>query len=211
MWSDLVDGYFNTNWLLRRLVTDRADRPTETRPDSGRDGRPAQDDGDGSAGRSDILINRRTSLAALGTSVIAPAVATGDARAADQGYGAGGYGNGGYGDPANDGTDEEEPDAVPQIVRLAGEDASNSKNPHADVSIEWEASLADGELHSAELTASDVTGEVLSWTYDLNGPSAERSESERIKHGGGTTYTVELTVYSDHGTSESEQTTFDAP
>lgn len=101
--------------------------------------------------------------------------------------------------------------ALPEISVLRADDVSNPKNPHVDVSIQWGASIPEGELAAAKLTVSDESGDVLSWTYDLAGQTAERSESDRIKHGakgrkGSSSYVVELSVQSGHGTSTSAQT-----
>lgn len=111
--------------------------------------------------------------------------------------------------------DEEAPDAVPDIESISAEDTSNPRNPHVDATIEWQASIEDGELDAAELTVSDPDGDVLSWKYDLDGQTAERSEEERIHHGAGrhgdsVTYTVDLTVYSNHDTNETTLTTFES-
>ncbi len=111
--------------------------------------------------------------------------------------------------------EESAPDTVPEIQKLIAEDISNPRNPHVDASIEWQATIEDGELDAAELTVSDSDGVVLSWEYDLNGQTAERSEEERIQHGAGqrgssVQYTVELIVHSNHGTTESEIITFES-
>lgn len=98
----------------------------------------------------------------------------------------------------------------PEILRLVAEDTSNPLDPHADVSVTWEATLDDGDLRSAELTVSNATGVVRRWTYDLDGQTVDESENERLHRGGGESYTVELTVYSEHGTSETEQEIFEA-
>ena len=110
----------------------------------------------------------------------------------------------------DDGDGEDQLDSDPEIVELKVEDTSNSRNPHVDVTIEWEASIEEGELGAAEVTVSDSDGEVLSWEYDLSGQTAERSEEERIHHGSGETYTVKLTVHSGHDTTESERITIES-
>ncbi len=104
--------------------------------------------------------------------------------------------------------EEEELDAVPEILRLDVEDISNPRNPHVDISIEWQAAIDEGELDSAEMLLYGTDSGAFTWNYDLSGQSAERSETERIHRGSGETYTVYLTVYSGHDTSESEYTTF---
>ena len=99
-------------------------------------------------------------------------------------------------------------DADPQIVKLDAEDTSNSNNPHVDASIEWQATIDEGELDAAMLMISDSSGVIISQrNYSLSGQTAERSKTKRIHRGSGETYTVELTVYSAHETAEFERTT----
>lgn len=109
----------------------------------------------------------------------------------------------------------EEPEAAPEIDHLVAEDRSNPKNPHVEASADWAASIAEGELDAAKLTISDSKGEIRSWSYNLSGQTANRSETEQIKHGSGkggrsVTYTVELSVRSGHDTIAVKETTFDA-
>lgn len=101
-----------------------------------------------------------------------------------------------------------DPDADPVIPVLTAEDTSNHRNPHVDASIDWTATIEEGELEAAELSLYDSEGEVLSWRYDLSGQTAEGSENERIKHGNGETFTAELSVYSAHGTTQSRSDDF---
>ena len=112
----------------------------------------------------------------------------------------------------DDDGDEKEPseddlEAVPEITELRAEDVSNPRNPHVDAEVEWVATIEEGELAAAELTISDADGVVVSEEYDLDGQTAERTEEERIKHGSGETYSVELTVHSAHDTTETDETT----
>lgn len=168
----------------------------------------AEDDESSSAVER-LSLERRKVLATMGAIVVTPVAAVRNASAASDGYGATAYGDGTYGDSTSSG--DNEPTAAPQIGRIDASDTSNPKNPHAEVVVDWTASITEGELDSATLTVTDSTGVVRSWTYELSGQSVAHSESHRIKHGGGTTYTVDLTVDSAHGTSQSARTTFSAP
>lgn len=107
--------------------------------------------------------------------------------------------------PADEEPSEEEPgtddpESDPVIVDLSGRDTSNPRNPHADIQVEWEAAIDDGELSAATVEISNWQGTLHTCEYTLSGQTAERSHTERIKFGGGDIYTIELTVESEHDT-----------
>lgn len=82
-------------------------------------------------------------------------------------------------------------------------------NPHAQLRAEWVVSDEDGNLETVEFSVEDERGsEVESTTVSVGGSSASDTESFKITHGAGETYTCRITVVdSDSQTDSSADST----
>lgn len=87
----------------------------------------------------------------------------------------------------------------------------DTPSPHAKFSVSWEASDADGNLDSAELTLFDDTDNETeaSETIDISGGSASGTTELKAKHddGSGNEYTVELLVTDTESATDSDSAT----
>lgn len=94
-------------------------------------------------------------------------------------------------------------------VLAAAEDSP--PNPHAEVSVDWAVSDADGDLSTVSVTVTDSWGgTVASETEAVTGASASGSFYSKIKHGAGETYTVTVTVTDAGGRTTTDSTTVGA-
>lgn len=94
-------------------------------------------------------------------------------------------------------------------VLAAAEDSP--PNPHAEVSVDWAVSDADGDLSRVSVTVTDSWGgTVASETEAVTGASASGSFYSKIKHGAGETYTVTVTVTDAGGRTTTASTTVGA-
>ncbi|MFB6309788.1 MAG: S8 family serine peptidase [Salinirussus sp.] len=80
---------------------------------------------------------------------------------------------------------------------------ADSPNPHAEITVDWEVSDADGDL--ATVTSELDSGHTTS--SSIGGTSASGRHDYKIKHGGGQSYTVTLTVSDESGLSTSDSKT----
>ena len=72
---------------------------------------------------------------------------------------------------------------------------AGSPNPHAELSVDWAVSDADGDLASGLVVVLDASGSTVSTTrLAVSGSSAAGRETIKIKHGGNTTYEVRIDV-----------------
>lgn len=81
-------------------------------------------------------------------------------------------------------------------------------NPHAEMTVDWTVSDPDGDLSSVEIEVFNNAGLLVdSATANVSGSSASGSDRFKIKHGGRTVYTVDITVIDGRGnrTSRSQQ------
>lgn len=94
---------------------------------------------------------------------------------------------------------------VPPTIDQFDVSERGSPNPHAEISVDWQVSDADGDLDAVEIVLTDESGrQVDSATSSVSGASASGSESFRIKQGGGTTYGCTITVTDAASQSSSE-------
>jgi subtilisin len=109
---------------------------------------------------------------------------------------------------ADDG--ESDTGAVVSFTTASGPDidsfsaSGGSRGPHADISADWAVSDDQGDLDSVTVEILDGGSVVESTTTSVSGSSASGSESFEIKHGGGTSYDIRLTVTNTDGTSTSD-------
>lgn len=90
-------------------------------------------------------------------------------------------------------TAEEEPAIDGFDVSEAG-----SPNPHAEISVDWVVSDADGDLSAVSVWIDDTSGTtVKSSKTSIGGSSASGADSFKIKHGDGEVYDVTLRVADD--------------
>lgn len=80
-------------------------------------------------------------------------------------------------------------------------------NPHAELSVDWAVSDADGDLDATTVTVRDDRGRVVErWTSDGYGGADSGSEYAKLKHGAGERYTVAVTVTDHAGHTTTERT-----
>lgn len=91
-------------------------------------------------------------------------------------------------------------DSSPVINRLSVSEAGRP-DPHAEVTVVWEVTDADGDLASVNI---DIADSVKGLTRTLDGTSASDEDSFRIKEGDGETFDVTLTVTDSAGNSTSK-------
>ncbi|WP_435344431.1 S8 family serine peptidase [Haloarchaeobius sp. HRN-SO-5] len=103
-------------------------------------------------------------------------------------------------------TTDESTSSAPTIDSYTVTEAG-SPNPHAEITADWTVSDADGDLSSVEVVVEE-TGD--SSTTAVSGSTASGSDSFKIKQGGGTTYTVTLTVTDGAGNATSSSQTVSA-
>lgn len=77
---------------------------------------------------------------------------------------------------------------------------AGSPNPHAEISVDWAVSDADGDLSSVTVSVDDSAGTtVKSNTTTVDGDTDSGTDSFRIKKGGGEVYDVTLSVEDSTG------------
>ncbi|MEZ3168906.1 fibronectin type III domain-containing protein [Halorubrum ejinorense] len=82
---------------------------------------------------------------------------------------------------------------------------AGSPNPHAEISVDWVVSDADGDLNAVSVRVDDADGTMVRFSETrVGGGSASGSESYKIKKGGGEVYDVTLRVKEDAGSAVSE-------
>jgi subtilisin len=91
-------------------------------------------------------------------------------------------------------------DAAPVVDSYTVTEAG-SPNPHAEITADWAVSDPDGDLSEVRVVVEE-TGD--SSTTSVSGSSASGSDEFKIKHGGGSTYDVTLTVTDATGNTTSE-------
>ena len=85
-------------------------------------------------------------------------------------------------------------DAVPVIDGYSVSEAG-SPNPHAEITADWSVSDLDGDLDAVLVEVIDASGRAADSTRaSVGGASASGSEFFKLKHAGGPTYDVRLTV-----------------
>ena len=105
---------------------------------------------------------------------------------------------------------EAPPDEAPVVDSFSVSEAG-SPNPHAKITADWVVSDVDGDLDSVVVEVLDGGSVVDSATTQVSGGSASGTDVFEIKHGGGTTYDVELTVTDESGLTATETRTVTAP
>ena len=166
---------------------------------------------------SESLLDRRSCLKLAGGLVGAGALgtaATGRIAGAESGdgsagYGVGEYGGGGFGVGDGGGEDEQPSGAAPTVDGLDASE-SGAQNPHADVSLEWAVSDADGDLNSMKLDVSDGSNSVYSEWATLSGEAASGSSQFQIVDGASESYDVTLLVVDAAGNETTERDTVTA-
>jgi subtilisin len=103
-------------------------------------------------------------------------------------------------------TNEATGDTAPAIDTYRVTEAG-SPNPHAEITAEWAVSDADGDLSRVDVVVSDAGGEVDRRRTPVGGSSASGTTEFKIKHGGGVTYDVTLTVTDAAGNTASRTET----
>lgn len=82
-------------------------------------------------------------------------------------------------------------------IDAAGITEANSRNPHAEFSIPWSATDADGNLDTVELTLTQTTpagGTEESVVIDVSGGRVSGTTTLTAKHDDGTGYTYDVTI-----------------
>ncbi|MCL9818283.1 hypothetical protein [Natronocalculus amylovorans] len=169
---------------------------------------------------SSASLGRRGYLTLLGVGVTTPMLAGRALSTEDTGYGVSGYGDRVYGDTEEDedeevveddddevveDEDEEVLTAEPTITKLNLRDTSNPRNPHADLQIDWAASIDDGELALMELWVERHDGvQITVVTEDLDEEAASGVETTRVHQGAGEQYVVRLRMTSGYDTQTTE-------
>mgnify|MGYP003835955859 CR=1 FL=1 len=105
---------------------------------------------------------------------------------------------------------EQGSDEAPVVDSFSVSEAG-SPNPHAKITADWVVSDVDGDLDSVVVEVLDGGSVVDSATTQVSGGSASGTDVFEIKHGGGTTYDVELTVTDESGLTATETRTVTAP
>jgi len=87
--------------------------------------------------------------------------------------------------------------------------AENSPpNPHAELSVDWAVSDADGDLERTTVTIHDRRGQVVERrTADSAGATDTGDAAATVKHGAGERYAVAITVTDADGRTTTERTT----
>lgn len=99
---------------------------------------------------------------------------------------------------------------APAIDRFAVSEAGKP-NPHARISVEWRVSDADGDLQRVSVEIRESDGQFVdSAARPAAGTTASDTDSFRVKHGGGTTYAVDLHVFDETGNGTTRSTTVNA-
>jgi subtilisin len=105
------------------------------------------------------------------------------------------------GEPIYSGSQSQE--TPPTVDRFEVVEAG-SKNPHANITAEWDVSDADGDLSSVRVEAADSSGTVVdSATTSVSGDVAYDVDYFEIKHVRGETFDVTVTVTDAAGNSAS--------
>lgn len=100
----------------------------------------------------------------------------------------------------------EESTAALAIARFETEKARRPRNSHLTASIELERNIDEGEPISGGQLVSDPKETALSWKYNTGRRTADRSNAGIIQHTDyKSTYTVQLTVCSNHTISGSKK------
>lgn len=98
----------------------------------------------------------------------------------------------------------------PTVEELVGVDES-SRNPHAELAVDWAVADADGDLSSVAVTIRDGDGRVVDAAEEsVAGDAASGSLATEVKHGAGDTYRVTLEVADEAGNAVVERTEIDA-
>jgi subtilisin len=101
----------------------------------------------------------------------------------------------------------EQTDSAPSVDRYAVTEAG-SPNPHAEITAEWDVGDPDGDLETVALDVVDSSGSVAdSTTHAVGGGDATGSDQFTLKHAGGQSFDVTLTVTDAAGNSRSETRT----
>jgi subtilisin len=98
-------------------------------------------------------------------------------------------------------------ESPPAINRFNVSEAGR-KDPHAEVTVNWDATDVDGDLASVVLEVADSSGTTLrstAWTFDGTAAASDTDEY-RFKKGGGVDYQVTMTVTDQAGNTVSQQT-----
>lgn len=86
----------------------------------------------------------------------------------------------------------------------------NPRNPHAEITVDWQVSDVDGDLATVEVSVADSSGQVVRIDRTtVSGSTASGSLYEEVKHGGRQTYTVSVVVTDAAGQNASAETTVD--
>lgn len=84
---------------------------------------------------------------------------------------------------------------------------AGSPNPHAEISVDWAVSDADGNLGTVTVSVDDSTGTTVdSSSTSVSGTSSSGSDSFKIKHRGSEVYDVTLSVEDTAGNVAGETT-----
>ncbi|WP_207587447.1 fibronectin type III domain-containing protein [Halomontanus rarus] len=99
----------------------------------------------------------------------------------------------------------------PPVVDELRADENSPPNPHADLSVDWRVTDADGDLEVVTVTVRDGAGGVVyTAETDVAGSATSGSEAFGVKHGAGDTYTVTVETTDADGETTTERTTVTA-
>ena len=102
-------------------------------------------------------------------------------------------------------------ESPPAITRFNVSEAGR-KDPHAEITVNWDVTDVDADLASVTLEIADSSGATLrstAWNYDGIAAASDTDEF-RFKKGGGVDYQVSITVTDQAGNTVSDQTTVSA-